>query len=76
MFEDISRFDAENPIVRNRYQKKQSDSDFIKSFVPSKNETKKNNIPAAAGHFLSTEVDSTDLKNGNLTTKIKRNKAE
>ena len=36
----------------------------------------KNNIPADAGHFLRTEIDSTDFKNENLTTKIKRNKAE
>ena len=38
VFEDISTFDAENPIVRSlprdRYLKKQSDSDFIKS-IPS-----------------------------------------
>ena len=36
----------------------------------------KNNIPADAGLFLRTEIDSTDFKNENLTTKIKRNKAE
>ena len=36
----------------------------------------KNNIPAHAGHFLRTEIDSTDFENKNLTTKIRRNKAE
>ena len=36
----------------------------------------KNNIPADAGHFLRTEIDSIDFKNENLTTKIRRNKAE
>ena len=36
----------------------------------------KNNIPAHAGHFLRTEIDSTDFENENLTTKIRRNKAE
>ena len=45
-------------------------------FVPPKNETKKNNVPADAGHFLRTEIDSIDFKNENLTTKIKTNKAE
>ena len=45
-------------------------------FVPPKNDTEKNNIPADAGHFLRTEIDSIDLKNENLTTKIRRNKAE
>ena len=36
----------------------------------------KNNIPGDARHFLRTEIDSTDFKNENLTTKIRRNKAE
>ena len=46
-------------------------------FVPPKNKTKKkNNIPADAGHFLRTEIDSIDFKNESLTTKIRRNKAE
>ena len=45
-------------------------------FVPLKNETKKTNIPVEAGHFLRTEIDSTDFKNENLTTKIRRNKAQ
>ena len=34
---------------------------------------KKNNIP---GDFLTTEIDSTDFKNEELTTKIRRNKGE
>ena len=33
-------------------------------------------IPADAGHFLNTEIDSTDFKNENLTSKIRRNKAK
>ena len=37
---------------------------------------KKSNIPADAGHFLRTEIDSTDFKNENLTTKVRRNKVE
>ena len=37
-------------------------------FVPPKNETK-NNIPADAGYFLRTEIDSTDFKTENSTTK-------
>ena len=37
---------------------------------------KKNNIPDIAGHFFSTEIDSTDFENENLTTKIRRNRAE
>ena len=45
-------------------------------FVPSKKETKKKIIPAEAGHFWRTEIDSTDFKKENLTTKIRRNKAE
>ena len=34
------------------------------------------NIPADAGHFSSTEIDSTYFKNDNLTAKIRRNKAQ
>ena len=34
-----------------------------------------NNIPPDAQHFLRTEIDSTDFKNENLTTKIRGNKA-
>ena len=45
-------------------------------FCPFKKGDKKNNIPADAGHFLKTEIDSIDFKNENLTTKIGRNKAE
>ena len=43
-------------------------------YIPPKKETT-NNIPADAAHFLRTEIDSTDFKNENLTTKIRRNKA-
>ena len=35
-----------------------------------------NNIPADAGHFLRTQIDSTNFPNENLTTKVGRNKAE
>ena len=31
----------------------------------------KSNIPADAGHFLSTKIESIDFKNENLTTKIR-----
>ena len=44
--------------------------------MPSKIEKKKDNIPADAAHFLIKEIDSTDLKSENLTTKIRRNTAE
>ena len=37
---------------------------------------KEDNIPGDGGHFLRKEIDSTDPKNDNLTTKIRRNKAE
>ena len=37
---------------------------------------KKKNIPEDAWHFLSTEIDSTDFRNKNLTAKIGRNKEE
>ena len=37
-------------------------------FLPPKSETQKNNIPADAGHFLRTEIDSTDFKNEHSTT--------
>ena len=33
-------------------------------------------IPADAGHFSRTESDSTDFKNENLTSKIRRSKTE
>ena len=48
----------------------------ILCFYLQKRREKKNNIPADAGHFLKTEIDSTDLKNQNLTTKIRRKKEE
>ena len=34
------------------------------------------NIPADAGHFLRTEIDSTIFINEELTAKVRRNKAE
>ena len=37
---------------------------------------KRDNIPADAGHFLRKEIDSTDPKNENLTTKIRRKKVD
>ena len=43
--------------------------------VPTKNETKQN-IPADGGHLFRTEIDSTDFKNENLTTKLRRSKVE
>ena len=36
----------------------------------------RNDIPADTGHFIRTEIDSKDFTNENLTTKIRRNKAE
>ena len=45
-------------------------------FVRSKNNRKKKNIPEDAGHFLNTEIDSTDFRNKNLTAKIGKNKEE
>ena len=36
----------------------------------------KNNIPANAGRFLRKEIDSTDFKNENLTTKIRKKQEE
>ena len=44
-------------------------------FFPPKKETS-NNIPADAAHFIRTEIDSTDLKKKNLTTKVKKNKTK
>ena len=38
-------------------------------YVPPK-ETFQNNIPADAGHFIRSEIDSTDLKKSNFVTKI------
>ena len=40
-------------------------------FIPSKKETS-NNIPADAAHFIRTEIDLTDFKKENLTTKVKK----
>ena len=40
------------------------------------NRKKKKNIPGDAGHFLNTEIHSTDFENETLTTKIGRNKEE
>ena len=37
---------------------------------------KRNNIAADAGHFLGTEIDSTDFWNKYKTTKITRNNGE
>ena len=42
-------------------------------FVSPKKETACN-IPSDAGHFFRTEIDSTDFKNENLTSKVRRNK--
>ena len=42
-------------------------------FVPLK-KVKINKIPGDAGHFIRTEIDSTDFKKENLATKIRRNK--
>ena len=39
-------------------------------YISPKKETA-NNIPPDAPHFLRTEIDSTDFKNENLTTKIR-----
>ena len=44
-------------------------------FVPPINE-EKNNISTDAGNLLRTENDSTDFKNENLTTNVRRNKAK
>ena len=38
--------------------------------------SQKSNIPPDAGHILRKEIDSTDFKNENLTSKIQRNKVE
>ena len=40
-------------------------------FLPAKNEPT-NNIPGDAAHFLRTEIDSTNFKKENWTTKIKK----
>ena len=51
--------------------KDQDKIDYI--FVPPK-KVEINKIPGDAGHFIRTEIDSTDFKKENLATKIKRNK--
>ena len=55
-----------------RYKTSRSNK-IIDMFVNSKNEKKK---AIFAGHFLRTEIDSSDFKNESLTAKIRRNKAE
>ena len=45
-------------------------------FVPTKNEKNKTIFLQMMLSFLRTKIDSTDFKNGNLTTKLRRNKAE
>ena len=42
-------------------------------FVPPKKEDK-NNIPGDAGHFVRTEIDSTDFKKENLASKTRKSK--
>ena len=44
-------------------------------FVPPKKETT-NKIPDDAGHFIRTEIDSTDFKKENLTSKIRKDKTK
>ena len=44
-------------------------------FVPPKKEDK-NNIPGDAGHFVRTEIDSTDFKKETLASKVRRNKTK
>ena len=51
--------------------KDQDKINFI--FVPPKKEDK-NNIPGDAGHFVRTEIDSTDFKIENLASKIRKSK--
>ena len=56
------------------YQDTKDQDEINYMYIPPKKETT-NNIPADAAHFLRTEIDSTDFKNEDLTTKIRRNKA-
>ena len=42
-------------------------------FIPPKKE-ETNNIPPDAGHFLRTEIDSTDFKKENLASKARKEK--
>ena len=41
-------------------------------FVPPKKE-ETNKIPDDAGHFIRTEIDSTDFKKENLASKVRKN---
>ena len=53
---------------------KAKDQDKINDiFVPPKKEDK-NNIPGDAGHFVRTEIDSTDFKKENLPSKTRKSK--
>ena len=50
------------------------DQDKIKyMFIPPKKETA-NEIPGYAGHFIRTEIHSTDFKKENLASKIRKTK--
>ena len=42
-------------------------------FVPLKKE-ETNEVPGDAGHFIRTEIDSTDFKKENLASKVRKNK--
>ena len=42
-------------------------------FVPPKKE-ETDKIPDDVGHFIRTEIDSTDLKKENLASKVRKNK--
>ena len=42
-------------------------------FVPPK-KVEINDIPGDAGHFIRTEIDSTDFKKENLASKVRKNK--
>ena len=44
-------------------------------FVPPKKEMT-NKIPDDAGHLIRTEIDSTDFKKENLTSKIRKDKTK
>ena len=44
-------------------------------FVPPKKE-ETNEIPGDAGHFIRTEIDSTDFKKENLASKVRKNKTK
>ena len=42
-------------------------------FVPLKKE-ETNEVPGDAGHFIRTEIDSTDFRKENLASKVRKNK--